>query len=246
VTCGEVCEASQQAVSFQVKDAKAATLQGLKTFCKCNNRITITTMGLRETKKLRMRQEIADKAMALFAKRGFDKVTVAEVAEAAGISEKTVFNYFPTKEDLFYDEVPQRSAAMVEAVRNRRPGESIAAALERLQSRNCDRLCSPGFATFARIIEESPALQAKELEIMARYTEALTGAIAEELGVHELDARVAANVLVSVQWQHFRNARGHALAGRHGPAAARRLRAELKRAYRLLEHGLGQLEEAGA
>src|ERR1043166_5083319 len=150
-------------------------------------------MGLRETKKLRMRQEIADKAMALFAKRGFDKVTVAEVAESAGVSEKTVFNYFPTKEDLFYDEVPQRSAAMVEAVRNRRPGESIAAALERLQSRNCDRLRSPGFATFARIIEEAPALQAKELEIMARYTDALTGAIGKELGVNELDARVAAN-----------------------------------------------------
>jgi hypothetical protein len=60
--------------------------------------------------------------------------------------------------------------------------------------------------------------------------------------VHELDARVAANVLVSVHWQHFRNARRHALAGRHGPAAEKRLRAELKRAYRLLEHGLVQLD----
>jgi AcrR family transcriptional regulator len=199
-------------------------------------------MGLRETKKLRTRQEIAEAAMGLFARRGFDHVTVAEVAEAAGVSEKTVFNYFPTKEDLFYDEVPAREAAIVDAVRNRKPGESIAAALERLQVRGSDRLASPGFATFARIIEESRALQAKELEIMARYTDALAGAIREELGVHELDAKVAANVLVSVQWQHFRNARRHALAGRHGPATARRLRSELKRAYRLLEHGLAQLE----
>jgi hypothetical protein len=77
---------------------------------------------------------------------------------------------------------------------------------------------------------------------MARYTDALAGAIHTELGVHELDARVAANVLVSVQWQHFRNARTHALAGRHGPAAERKLRSELKRAYRLLENGLAQLE----
>jgi AcrR family transcriptional regulator len=198
-------------------------------------------MGLRETKKLKTRQEIAGKAMGLFARRGFDHVTVAEVAEAAGVSEKTVFNYFPTKEDLFWDEVPEREAAMVEAVRNRQPGESIAAALERLQRGNSERLSSPQFATFARIIEESRTLQAKELEIMARYTDALAAAIADELGAHELDARVAANVLVSVQWQHFRNARGHALAGRHGPAAARRLRSELKRAYRLLEHGLSQL-----
>jgi AcrR family transcriptional regulator len=199
-------------------------------------------VGLRETKKLKTRQEIAGRAMGLFARRGFDHVTVAEVAEAAGVSEKTVFNYFPTKEDLFWDEVPEREAAMVEAVRTRKPGESVATALERLQARGADRLSSPQFATFARIIDESRALQAKELEIMARYTDALAAVIAEEPGVHELDARVAANVLVSVQWQHFRNARGHALAGRHGPAAARRLRNELKRAYRLLEHGLAQLE----
>src|SRR5436190_2043248 len=124
-------------------------------------------MGLRETKKLQTRQEIASKAMGLFAKRGFDHVTVAEVAEAAGVSEKTVFNYFPTKEDLFWDEVPAREAAMVDAIRNRKPGESIAAALERLQTQGGERLSSPQFAVFARIIEESRALQAKELEIMA-------------------------------------------------------------------------------
>jgi AcrR family transcriptional regulator len=199
-------------------------------------------VGLRETKKLRTRQEIADKAMGLFVKRGFDHVTVAEVAAAADVSEKTVYNYFPTKEDLFFDEVPAREAALVEAVRNRRPGESVAAALERLQAAGCGRMCSEGFTIFARIIEDSPALQAKELEVMARYTDALAGAIQSELGVNELDAKVAANVLVTVQWQHFRNARAHALAGRHGPAAERKLRSELKRAYRLLEHGLAQLE----
>ena len=199
-------------------------------------------MGLRETKKARTRQEIADKAMRLFVERGFDHVTVAEVAAAADVSEKTVYNYYPTKEDLFFDEVPDRERALVEAVRNRRAGESVAAALERLQVAACGRMCSRGFATFARIIEDSPALQAKELEVMARLTDALAGAIRGELGVDELDARVAANVLVSVQWQHFRNARTHALAGRHGPAAERKLRSELKRAYRLLEHGLAQLE----
>jgi AcrR family transcriptional regulator len=203
-------------------------------------------VGLREVKKQRTRDEIAGKAMELFVRRGFDHVTVAEVAAAAGVSEKTVFNYFPTKEDLFWDEVPQREAALVEAVRNRAPGESIPAALERLQAGGCDRLCSRGFATFARVIEESPALQAKELEIMARYTDALAGAIRSELGVHELDAKVAANALVSVHWQHFRNARARALAGKHGPASARQLRAELKRAHRLLENGLAQLSSSEA
>ena len=200
-------------------------------------------MGLRETKKLRTRQEIADQAMQLFARRGFDHVTVAEVAAAAGVSEKTVFNYFPTKEDLFYDEVPEREAALVEAIRRRHPGESILAALHRLQAQECTRLCSPGFATFARVIEESPALQAKELEVMARFARVLAAAIEAELGIDERDARIAAGLLISVHRQLFRTARQNALAGSQGPAAVRRLRAELDRAYQLLEHGLGQLEQ---
>src|SRR3954471_16141512 len=125
-----------------------------------------TGVGLRETKKLQTREAIADKAMQLFATRGFDHVTVAEVAAAAGVSEKTVFNYFPTKEDLFYDEVPARAAALAAAIRGRGPGESILSALRQLQAAECRRLSSPAFATFARIIEESPALLAKELEIM--------------------------------------------------------------------------------
>src|SRR5438477_8916763 len=111
-------------------------------------------MGLRETKKLQRREQIAGEAMRLFVMRGFDHVTVAEVAAAAGVSEKTVFNYFPTKEDLFFDEVSAREAALVAAIRGRAPGESILAALRRLQVAECPRLCSPGFATFARIIEE--------------------------------------------------------------------------------------------
>jgi AcrR family transcriptional regulator len=199
-------------------------------------------MGLRESKKLRMREEIADRAMQLFVTRGFDHVTVAEVAAAAGVSEKTVFNYFPTKEDLFFDEVPAREAALVEAISDRRPGESILTALQALQLRDCGRICSPAFAIFARTIEDSPALQAKELEVMAHFAQVLSEAIRGELGLDERDANIAAGLLVSVHRQYFRAARKQALAGRHGPAAVRRLRADLERAYQLLEHGLGHLE----
>src|SRR5216684_1530483 len=131
-------------------------------------------MGLREFKKQRTRQAIADTAMHLFVERGFDHVTVAEVGEAAGVSEKTVFNYFPTKEDLFFDEVPARETALVAAIRSREPGKSFLTGLRRLQDRECTRLSSMGFGTFARIIEESPALQNKELEVMARFVHVLT------------------------------------------------------------------------
>src|SRR5947209_6777944 len=86
--------------------------------------------------------------MQLFAKRGFDHVTVAEVAAAADVSEKTVYNYFPTKEDLFFDEVPAREAALVAAITGRREGVSILGALRRLQAGECPRLCSPGSATW--------------------------------------------------------------------------------------------------
>jgi AcrR family transcriptional regulator len=198
-------------------------------------------VGLRESKKLRTRQEIADRAMRLFAQRGFDRVTVAEVAAAAGVSDKTVYNYFPTKEDLFFDEVPARQAALVAAIRERRDGESILAALRRLQSGECSRLCSPGFANFARIIEESTALKAKELEVMSGFVRVLSDTLQAELGIDERDARIASGLLVSVHRQLFRAARKQALAGKHGPAAVRRLRADLDRAYHLLEHGLGDL-----
>ena len=97
-----------------------------------------------------------------------------------------------------------------------------------MQLGECPRLCSPGFATFARIIEESPALQAKELEVMARFTQVLADAIQRELRVDERDARIAAGLLVSVHRQFFRAARKQALAGKHGPAAVRRLRADLR------------------
>ncbi len=59
--------------------------------------------GLRERKKRQTRQHISDVATGLFLERGFDAVTIAEVAEAADVSVNTVYNYFPAKEDLFLD-----------------------------------------------------------------------------------------------------------------------------------------------
>jgi AcrR family transcriptional regulator len=201
-------------------------------------------MGLRETKKLETRRAIAAAGMGLFVTRGFDHVTVGDIAQDAGVSEKTVFNYFPTKEDIFFDEVPERLEALTDAVRTRRPGQSLIETMHQLHAKQCGRLASPGFVHFSRTIAESPALQAKETEVMAQFTDHLAATIREELGIHPSDAQIAANLLMSVHWQVFRNARAHALAGRSGPPAVRHLRRDLDRAYRLLEHGLGSLETA--
>jgi hypothetical protein len=121
----------------------------------------------------------------------------------------------------------------------------VFAALRAGQLRSVERLTSAEFAHFARTLESSHALKAKELEVMRDFADALAAALHTELRVNELDARVAANALVGVHAQFFRNARREALAGRHGPATARKLRRELERAYDLLEHGLAALEAPG-
>src|ERR687888_762867 len=84
--------------------------------------------GLRERKKERTRQAIAEAAHRLFRERGFDAVTVAQVAREAEVSEGTVFNYFRTKEDLFYGQMETFEAALLAAVRERPAGESALAA----------------------------------------------------------------------------------------------------------------------
>jgi len=88
-------------------------------------------MGLRERKKAQTRQLIAETAWRLFADRGFERVTVAEVARLADVAPATVFNYFPTKEDLFYSRLEAFGARLLEAVAAREPGEPVLAAFRR-------------------------------------------------------------------------------------------------------------------
>src|ERR671924_1724037 len=88
--------------------------------------------GLRERKKQQTWGLIAQTARRLFQERGFDAVTVADVARAADVSRKTVFNYFPTKEDLFYSGLELFEAQLIEAVRDRPPGESVLTAFRRI------------------------------------------------------------------------------------------------------------------
>src|SRR5215208_2442716 len=130
------------------------------------------TPGLRERKKQQTRQAIADTARRLFSERGFDAVTVAEVARAADVSEKTVFNYFPTKEDLFYSRLEAFEDELLGAVRGRKPGETVLDAFRRfvLQPRGVLAMEGGGDAGEAtarlqeitRVITDSPALLARE------------------------------------------------------------------------------------
>jgi AcrR family transcriptional regulator len=202
-------------------------------------------LGLRERKKQQTRQLIAETALRLFAERGFEGVPVVEVARAANVSEGTVYNYFPTKEDLVFDRMESYEAALLEAVRHRQPGESLLTAFGRFVVERSVRLTAEGvsevIATAARMITASPALQTREREIIARYTQSLAALIAEETraGPDDVEAWVVANALMGVHRALLDDARRRVLAGRRSPRLAAEVRSGAERALARLERGLG-------
>jgi AcrR family transcriptional regulator len=204
------------------------------------------TPGLRERKKQQTRRLIADTARRLFVDGGFDRVTVAEVAVAADVSEATVFNYFPTKEDLFYSGLEAFEEEMLDAIRARGPGQSILGAFGRfvLTPRGLlaakDPEATERLAGITRVIVESEALLAREQRIFDRYGESLAELIADETGAPPgaVEPRVVAHAMIGVHRAVIDYSRGEIVAGTRNPLLSRRVRAEAKRALGLLERGL--------
>src|SRR5438094_9483644 len=89
----------------------------------------MVTVGLRERKKARTRQLIADTAARLFAERGYERVAVSDVAREAEVAEQTLYNYFPTKEQLVTDRDEQIQDRLCDLIRSRTPGVTSAAAV---------------------------------------------------------------------------------------------------------------------
>jgi AcrR family transcriptional regulator len=203
--------------------------------------------GLRERKKEQTRQLIADTARRLFAERSFEEVTVAEVARAADVAEATVFNYFPTKEDLFYSGLEAFEDALLSAIRERDPGESVLAAFGRfvLEPRGLLAARDPDavehLAAISRVITESPALLAREQRIFAGYTSSLARELAQETRTRPdaIEPWVAANALMGVHRALVDYARRQIVAGTRNPRLARQVRAQAKQALAALERGLG-------
>jgi len=205
------------------------------------------TLGLRERKKRQTRQLIADTARRLFAQRGFEAVTVAEVARAAEVSEATVFNYFPTKEDLFYSGLESFEEELLSSIRERGHGESALAAFGRfvLEPRGLLATNDPDaierLAGITRVIEESPALLARERQVFERYTGSLAALLAAETGApaEAVEPRVAANALIGVHRTLVEYTRRQILAGARNPRLGRRVREQARQALAVLEGGLG-------
>jgi len=199
----------------------------------------VTTSSLRARKKQRTRQHIAETARELFAARGVEQVTVAEVARAAEVSAQTVFNYFPTKEDLVYWRLGAFEAELLSAVRERSPGEPAVAAFKRfLLSQKgllgeADPQALEQLTALTRTITESAALQAREQQILEGYTATL----AAELG-GDTSAAVAAAAMIGVHRALIACTRRHVLAGTPQPKLAKLVRKEAEAAFGLLERGL--------
>jgi AcrR family transcriptional regulator len=204
-------------------------------------------LGLREHKKERTRQLIAETARGLFLERGFDAVPVAEVARAAEVSETTVFNYFPTTEDLVFQGMEAFETALLQAVGDRPPGESILSAFGRFVLQPRGFLATDDEATLkhvigvTRMIATSPALQARQREIFARYTLSLAALLAEDTASppDDLRASVVAHALIGTHQSLIDFVQRRVL---DGPFDRARLAAEVtsegERALQLLDQGL--------
>lgn len=152
-------------------------------------------LGRRERKKQQTRQAISDVATALFLERGFDAVTVAEVAAAADVAVQTVFNHFPAKEDLFFDEAGWwrgPAQAIREAPADADPIDVLEA---QYLAATRDRFEVGHLATwkqFVRTIEGSPALQARRRLAAAELEVSLTEALDERSPDHLRNRLIAA------------------------------------------------------
>jgi AcrR family transcriptional regulator len=205
-----------------------------------------TTTGLRERKKQQTRQQIADTARRLFAQRSFEAVTVAEVARQADVSEATVFNYFPTKEDLFYVGLEAFEEELLASIRDRAPGESVLAAFGRFVTTPRGLLTATDpetverFAAMTRVIEESPALLARERRIFDAYTDSLADLLRAETKAKpdDIEPWVVANALIGVHRALVQFTRRQILTGARNPALSRAVRRQAKQALNALETGL--------
>jgi AcrR family transcriptional regulator len=198
--------------------------------------------GLRERRKQETRQAISNIATQMFVDRGFDEVTIAEVADAAGVAKMTVTNYFPRKEDLVLDRAEAIERHLADVITARAPGESMLAAIRRDYAEAVARadvtlgLSSPAFAA---MILGSPVLVGRVREMLDRREQLLGDAIAAETGTDGPEQRLVAVLLASVHRVLAAEASRRSLEGQPRGQICAVLADAATRAFDLLEPSLG-------
>jgi AcrR family transcriptional regulator len=198
--------------------------------------------GLRERRKREARQVISGAAMELFEARGFDEVTISQVAGAAGVSKMTVTNYFPRKEDLVFDRAEVIITSLAGVVAARASGESLLGAIRRDYAERIaagDVSLGPPTPAFARMVRSSHVLTSRGREIEDLRERALGDAIAADTGLDDAQQRIVAAQLASVHRVLFAEATRRVLAGQPRDAICQALAAAASQAFDLIEPALG-------
>jgi AcrR family transcriptional regulator len=196
------------------------------------------------------RQQISDVATTLCVSRGFDHVRVSDVAEIVGVSEKTIYNYFATKEAMVFDLADEAVEGLARALRDRDAGESPTSAVARLLREDLGRFehfpedAHRFVPRFAEMVNTTPSLRAAWHDLQARLVEVAAEELAAWAGVdpREPESIIAAQALVGLQSVVYDSRVRHAEAGLSGAEISAAVRADLDRAVRLLEAGLGSFD----
>ncbi|MFI9551288.1 TetR family transcriptional regulator [Nonomuraea endophytica] len=201
-------------------------------------------VGVSKEKKAQRRKHIGDTALRLFAERGFEAVTVNEIAEAAGVAKVTLFNYFPNKEALVLDGVEEDVAGVVGC---RRRGQTPLGALREHYLLFAEHLEAevdiPELMTRMKVIIASPTLTAGMQEIQYGQRAALAMVLsgrdtwqlpADDLTADLMAAQITATILLLQEAFFDRLAGGMSLR-----EAGESLRPDVNRAFDLLERGHG-------
>jgi AcrR family transcriptional regulator len=203
--------------------------------------------GLRERKKRLLRQQLSSTATVMFMERGFEAVRVAEIAEACGVSEKTVFNYFPTKESLLLDRPDETSTALLAALRAPE-AEPLDAALRVLDDelgaltawlthQGDPAEAAATLRRFRELSSSTPGLRAYQYEMADRLATEVAGVLATRAGVDPADPRpLIAAIALTGLWRVQAAGLARHLTGRHAPEEVRgRVAEEVREAAKLVE-----------
>ena len=165
--------------------------------------MTIPT-DLRSRKRLATRQAISNAATRLFFVRGFDQVTVDDIAAAANVGRMTVFNHFPRKEDMFFDREEEGRELLRAALRQRDPAvspvETLRLLAHRLVAEDSPYITfSAAGQGFIATIEASVTLKARARAIRDELAQVVATALTDGAGrdAHDPQARLAASLLLA-------------------------------------------------
>jgi AcrR family transcriptional regulator len=205
--------------------------------------------GLRARKKRLMRQQLSDTATRMFVERGFDAVRVAEVAEACGVSEKTVFNYFPTKESLVLDRLEVTMASLRAGLAEPAvpPVQAALRILDRelsamtgwLAGQDDPAAAAAAMRRFGDLIRATPSLRAYQSDMMDQFVSVAAEILAARAGMRADDPepQIAARALLGLWHVQAESLRRH-LDGAPGRVHAL-VGSDVRRAAQVIEAGLG-------